>query len=494
MELLVLPVLMMMGLAHVFAHVDEDAADESDADRAGTEGRTESYGDGNDRVFGSARDDIFDLGDGSDRARMGAGDDTVQAGAGDDAVMGGEGDDRIALGAGDDRSFVTGPDGAAPAPEGFAGDDRIFGGAGDDLLVDYLGADGLFGGSGDDTLDGRDQSGRAMEADRLDGGSGADTLYGDAGDRMSGGAGQDRFAVILDASPEAPAVITDYEPGEELVVSVPLFFEDSDADLVPVEGGLELRLGDSVLLVLEGVDDPGSVALRVTAADVAEQSRSGAQVLLGSDGDDRLTGGAGDDAIFAGRGADVIAAGGGDDYVSLRSARPFEAEGALGWGRNIVEAGAGRDQILGGQGDDTIYGGAGGDLVLGGGGSDVLSGGAGADRIDALDRDGGQADVVSGGAGDDRISADDGDIVTGGGGADTIIAEVYRDGDAAVRVTDFNPRTDRLEIVVAEGDPAVRLARIDDGTRVLVGDRAVFDLAGVTPQQLRDVPIRVTST
>lgn len=104
--------------------------------------------------------------------------------------------------------------------EGYDADDYLDGGSGNDTLKGYGGRDTLIGGSGNDKLygmDGNDVLRGDSGADRLHGGIGNDFLYGGAGadhllgeegddvlfggvgeaDRLTGGAGKDRFLVNL---------------------------------------------------------------------------------------------------------------------------------------------------------------------------------------------------------------------------------------------------------------------------------------------------------
>ena len=85
--------------------------------------------DGDDRLYGSRRDDVI--------CGLG-GDDVVRAGDGDDAVFGDAGDDRVD--GGDDDDTLYGADGA----------DRLSGDRGDDVLSGGPGPDALDGGRGRD--------------------------------------------------------------------------------------------------------------------------------------------------------------------------------------------------------------------------------------------------------------------------------------------------------------------------------------------------------
>ena len=110
--------------------------------------------------------------------------DTIAGGAGNDTIDSGRGNDIVDAEAGDDRVA------------GRAGNDNLTGGEGDDLLFGGIGRDNLFGDDGDDTLKG-----------------------GGGQDDMTGGAGPDVFVFtrVTDSLPGTEDVITDFNPGEDLL-------------------------------------------------------------------------------------------------------------------------------------------------------------------------------------------------------------------------------------------------------------------------------------
>ncbi|MEY1557460.1 calcium-binding protein [Yoonia sp. R2331] len=450
--------------------------------------KMQAFGVGSDNVIGTDGRDQLELGDGDDIADGGAADDRLFGEEGNDQIWGGTGDDRIFLGEGNDFNYSV----ENPQAEQVAGNDFIRGGDGEDWIVDFLGSNTIYGDLGADIVDGVDGNGEAESPDALYGGFGKDIIAGDNGDLMSGGADMDAFFVVLNAGPVEPAVITDYEKGEGLFVTVPLAFQNQDAELVQSGGGLDLLLGGEVILRVEGVSDPDDVDLFFSAMDVADQTITPGQLVLGTQGDDQVSTGNGDDAVFAGRGDDDISTGNGEDYISLRTSFPFAPEGALGWGDNTVNAGSGDDRVLGGLGDDHVQGGKGNDLIEGGGGADVLAGGDGNDFIDAFDVDNPAADRLFGGQGDDRMFVNDGDVVTGGSGRDVIDIEEFQPGDAAVRVTDFNPAQDTLRVAVDGGDTAITAEASGQDTRIFVGNREVAILEGLRPSQIPARAIQVS--
>jgi Ca2+-binding RTX toxin-like protein len=154
-----------------------------------------------DRVIGTAANNIFFTGDGSDVVRARGGDDFVidsgdsptgfddiRTGAGNDAVVASTGSDRIDTGRGDDRVRLDGSQ--------YPADPRIRLGAGDDFLeTGSVGAEfrlTVWGGRGNDGIEigdapavlyggpGADRLRTGWMNDRLDGGAGVD--IGDAGD------------------------------------------------------------------------------------------------------------------------------------------------------------------------------------------------------------------------------------------------------------------------------------------------------------------------
>jgi hypothetical protein len=100
----------------------------------------------------------------------------------------------------------------------------------------------------------------------------------------------------------------------------------------------------------------------------------GPQVIVGTDGDDRIFADDDDDVICGRDGIDTIYAGGGDD---------------------IVYGDGNADQIYGEDDDDFILGGGGGDVLSGGDNDDILWGEGNADGLGC----GRGVDTVDGGAG-----------------------------------------------------------------------------------------------
>ena len=151
----------------------------------------------------------------------------------------------------------------------------------------------------------------------------------------------------------------------------------------------------SANLVVGGEHCPhGANVIVGTAGDDVLVGTPGADCILGYGGDDQIEGLGGRDTIFGGDGADELLGGGGAD----------ELHGGAGddtlWGER------GADRLWGDEGDDTLRGGAGRDRLEGGGGNDLLDG-AGGSSADA-----------GVGAADDEDDADDEDAAGDEGAGD----------------------------------------------------------------------------
>ncbi len=119
--------------------------------------------------------------------------------------------------------------------------------------------------------------------------------------------------------------------------------------------------------------------------------------ILGKDGNDCLVGGPGNDRIVGGKGDDIIQGNDGKDRLHGSK------------GDDFVEGGNGKDRITGNNGSDLIDGGNDDDEIIGNKGNDVLFGSNGDDKI-------------RGGNGDDRIDGGaDFDDCEGGSGSDIIV-------------------------------------------------------------------------
>jgi Ca2+-binding RTX toxin-like protein len=168
----------------------------------------------------------------------------------------------------------------------------------------------------------------------------------------------------------------------------------------------------------------------VTVVENQFKGTSDADLLLGTEGRDRVMAFAGDDNIATFGGRDVVFGGLGDDNISGGAGRDtlYGDEG-----NDLISGGLDADWLYGGEGDDRLYGeagddhvqgDAGNDLLDGGGGKDTLVGGDGADTVSGGEED----DVIAGGLGNDFLSGDAGrDVQFGDEGQDTVIGGTGED-------------------------------------------------------------------
>lgn len=231
---------------------------------------------------------------------------------------------------------------------------------------------------------------------------------------------------------------------------------------------------------------------------------TGDDLIVGFNGDDLLTGGAGIDFLVGDNGDDVLSGDAGND-VLLGGADDDRLTG--GDGVDLLVGGAGNDSMAAGAGDDLLAGMGGTDTMDGGAGNDVLIGitpnpANPEDVLDGLDPSTLAAAIESrygaisaplearilrnllsldgtespsemlGGDGNDTLVGDRGDVMTGGAGADSFSALTPSlpddpngpDFGTSVRITDFDPAVDRLEVVVeTPGAANIQIAPRDQG-------------------------------
>ena len=362
--------------------------------------------------------------DGRDYIDAGAGNDTIFAGGGDDFVLGGAGDDYIDPGTGHDtisggagRDYIVSwfGDSVGDDIDGGDGDDfivdmasegnRIDGGAGNDYLQSGAGTDTILGGEGNDRIFsfGGD--------DALLGGAGNDELrYGGSGHAfLAGGAGDDRLVAMIqnyggsatfawargDGNDRGIVVggsgtlevgglpgevsvqyVTGVPSGEQLVEGQPealgsgfRFTWDGDADSFTLlelpdsfyRTDLQVRFADGTTwddAYLRSLAAPPGAPVEL----VALAGTSDADVVYGSDGDDRFASSGGNDWLLGGGGNDVYeyALGDGFDQIEDSGGDSDTLQFAAGIGSGdvnvfavgpdyVLEAGAGGTRIRGGR-------------------------------------------------------------------------------------------------------------------------------------------------
>lgn len=321
-----------------------------------------------------------------------------------------------------ETGFVdTGTDADEIFVDGY-GDDLISGMGGNDRITSFDGEDTLLGGAGNDILSGvrptdtgdwDDYLSQPLtDAALLDGGSGDDTLYGENGDTLSGGAGNDLH--IINAFNVGHVTVSDFTSGEDrlgFLASTSYFYGpvtlgwtapavELEQEVLADGSGLMVHFyedgAERVSVLLEGVSDTLP----------ADQLLASEEDILGTSGNDTLVsetdvyrpggvfGLAGDDVLYAHDPEEL--ADYHDNYATLSG----------GLGNDTLYAGQSRHACLdGGNGDDLLYSGAffapedtGHTTPLQSQLSARLSGGNGNDTLVAS-----ASDSLSGGAGIDRF-------------------------------------------------------------------------------------------
>jgi Ca2+-binding RTX toxin-like protein len=400
---------------------------------------------GADTLDGLGGQDLLSGGDGADRLLGGAGLDTLQGGEGGDTLEGGAGVDSFAGGAGGDlyivdaaaeavtevagggadtvRSTVsltlaaevealvlTGSaaegtgnalanhilgNAAANRLDGGAGADTLEGGAGNDLyLLDQEGDLAIDSGGGSDTIqaaftatltDGFEAlvltgsggfagTGNAG-ANAITGNSGANALGGAAGDdTIAGGGGND--AIDGGAGTGDVAVFSDTYASYAITHASGSFTIAGGAD------GSDIVSGVEIFRFADGDRTAFQLASRLPS--------SGADWLVGTEGEDSIAALAGDDTVEGLGDKDFLQGEAGNDSL-LGGAGEDRLSGSSG--ADTLDGGADKDEIQGEDGDDRLLGGAAEDKLQGGAGHDTLDGG-------------GAKDDMEGGAGDDTYIVD----------------------------------------------------------------------------------------
>jgi Ca2+-binding RTX toxin-like protein len=293
-------------------------------------------------------------------------------------------------------------------------------------------------------------------------------------------------------------------------------FSGADPDTADMPAENTVMLDD--LMFEAGADGPpGDAALPGLALDALLDGGTGDDVLrarlamqdvFSGNGDDAVTGGPNGDTLLGGAETDAFFGNEGDDNLQGQGG----ADELYGDdGNDTLLGGAGRDFLVGGDGDDSLSGGDDGDLMFGGdgddllagdGGDDFLQGGFGADHLlggaghDWLDGsftagaslfatgDQDQGDVLDGGDGDDTILIGAGDLATGGAGADIFRTGSYITSvDLAGHVSDFDPAQDMIELLYdpeQTPDPIVTVVDFDDGSgaSILFNGTVVLTVSG----------------
>lgn len=268
--------------------------------------------------------------------------------------------------------------------------------------------------------------------DRMAGGAGEDTLvgYGGAiGTIVTGGADADTFGFAANGVPQTLS-ITDFSvaDGERIDVRAQQitaydqlsFSSDGTAQFI-VGQNTSIKEPQQITAILEGLGgQPDLAASHFLFADAVSGTATGTRAIdafVGGPDDDRLLGRGAQDSLFGNDGNDVIAGNGGSDHLDGGAGEDAIAGGA---GDDSITGGVGNDRLAGGRNDDTVIGGAGDDAMAGRAGDDLLGGGGGEDTVSG----GRGRDTASGGLGDDRVTGGAGDDrLIGSGGDDTLAGQ-----------------------------------------------------------------------
>lgn len=358
--------------------------------------------------------------------------DLALGGSGDDTILGWWGDDHLHGESGDDwiRSDI--------------GIDWVYGGTGNDTLV--LGESGnAFGGSGDDRLDIARGSGFggngndlilagvqiATEGHRTasaNGGSGADTLVGtEAGERLSGGAGDD--AIWLDYQ-------VNYQDGR---IYLDVAHGDGGNDTIHGGWGREYIYGGTGhdLIHADSTERVGPTPITNEMRDYIEGG-SGNDTIIGGIGGDRISGGEGRDSIVAVHDNSTVDGDAGNDLIRVG-------------GNSVARGGTGADTITA-LGDDSYLAGNDGDDVL----SDDSTG----------------AVTMSGHRGADELIFRGGDGVGEGGAGADIFSMAGAGWTSHVVITDFTIGEDVIRLNRSYGADSFFASAVQDGDDVLVNMHA----------------------
>jgi Ca2+-binding RTX toxin-like protein len=380
----------------------------------------------------TAGKDVLSTGLGLSKVYGNAGDDTLSAAPDNDLVktvtspaqkalfhsagavlVGGTGNDNLAGGAGDD-TIDTGPDAG-----GLTADPDANGGADDgstNVVDTGTGTDKVYGSTGVDLVTGHSKQ---NQVDDIRGGSGNDILIGGYGqDTVFGGPDNDYVVAepstvdpVGSAPPDGifgPLRTVTHTPLPEGTApsSKTLVGGTGDDHIVGGDGGAAID-GDGYNSTDRcGSHGPGWA----TESDPVDES-----VNTASDGNDKIIGGAG---------IENVRAGGGNDLVDVKASNDLACGES---GADTLTGGTQDDKLWGGTGADVEYGDADADKLYGNDQADAIYGGLQSDFVEGN----GDSDFASGGEGDDIVlggtrdagRGDDGDVLNGDNGTDTIIGD-----------------------------------------------------------------------
>ena len=402
---------------------------------------------------------ITAFGDEGDDQLFGAGgNDVLVGGLGGDTIEGGAGADIIA---GDQVTFLRDP---------FYNVQRITGLADDEDGVDTLttseGADVILGGG---------------RGDKITATSDGSIIVGDAGVVVFADGSADEWDVFATGGAGGDEVDDDIRSGADAIV-----LGGAGKDLITLGGGSNTVVGDGGKVFRSG---PGLVT-RVEAAGAGARDE-----ITSSGGTNIILGGLGADLIDAAAGSNVVL--GDDGYANFGFDGSWDIASDLESGGDADEiTGGSNNIILGGAGGDLISLGSGNNTVLGDNGTVRRTGGAFADirRVETTDtspatgaRDvittTGGTNVILGGVGNDKITAALGDannVIVGDNG----FANFDFDGSWDI-ASDAASGGDADEITggansIIIGGAAGDIISLGGGSNTVLGDDGIVRRAGAT--------------
>jgi Ca2+-binding RTX toxin-like protein len=322
-----------------------------------------TYGYGDDLIFGGTGNDIIYGGNGTGAP---SGNDTLVGDEGNDKLYGEDGNDGLFGGADNDYLY------------GGSGNDKLEGGSGHDYLNGGSGTDSLYGGTGDDSLFG------SSGDDFLKGEDGGDILHGGTGnDKLYGGNGEDRLFFSYDYKAPKGSVAVNSCSGLTFSFAGMLAsydYYDGGADTDTLYGNNYSSYGDAILYrdaqgnqkiknveIIDARNGNDFVNLDNANEAFTVYGGNGHDTIWGGNKADKLYGDSGNDTVYGGKGDDEIFGGTGNDLLVGCD------------GEDVIKGDAGKDELKGGQGNDKLFGGSENDVIWGNAGNDKIDGGTGVD-------------------------------------------------------------------------------------------------------------------
>lgn len=302
---------------------------------------------------------------------------------------------------------------------------------------------------------------------------------------------------VADDGPLTLPLPEDSEPVVSEITNTPLIDPIEDVVETISDGIPDADVLNSILdQVAGGLTDMGGTDEMLDARTGMDDAfgTGGEDAQTGTFNDDMVTGGSGQDALFGDEGDDTLAADAGNDELHGDTGNDdLRGEAGIdfldgGEGNDTLDGGGDRDLLFGGDGDDVLYGGGANDFLQGGAGADMLNGGSGNDVLDGVfshgtsDQDDG--DVLWGGDGDDTLIVGQNDVAHGGDGADTFISGSFIEtAEVAGRVEDFDPGADRIEVIFDPAETPTPTLEVQDfadgsGADIILNGEVILSVAG----------------